>query len=520
MNHLIRKQPNGTYVISDDYIIYQEQHECAKDIIKCLKRKIKSPVVHAQMQQGKSGVAMATIALWKQMHKNQENIRIIYLLHLSDNNLKQQAKDDLNECGWFEDDVEVYHHSEIKNIKIDKKKKTLIIGDEGHVAIGLDKPLHKLYKNLGINIGQPINSWKNKNIDLLIISATPFAHIIYEIQNGKSFQPIHFKKNNHYYGISNINQKRRFLQSDKIVDNRTKSVTPFIIDIINQFKKYVKNKTCIIRLTGPERVELLTDYLKRIKLKYVEFNSEENNISELDKRIKKEPRNSQVIIIRGAMRAGKRLTSTKHIGMVVTSANSKGDTMLQDIGRYCGHEIIDKNGIQYNRRKDDTFPIFCNTNEIQNAIRFYEEDWKNICIPSGRNNKSISEKSKTKKYSIIIPLTTKPTVVEIKNFYSQYAKKPLPQEAETRFKGSNNTANHNTDTISELLRGSIRHTDGFGNITKLEKNKDFEQSWEIAKRREPNWFNEDGSGKFLLILEWNSNNKTKNKLNEDTMLQN
>ena len=39
------------------------------------------------------------------------------------------------------------------------------------------------------------------------------------------------------------------------------------------------------------------------------------------------------------------------------------------------------------------------------------------------------------------------------------------------------------------------------------------KSWEIAKRREPNWFNEDGSGKFLLILEWNSNNKTKNKLN-------
>jgi hypothetical protein len=102
-----------------------------------------------------------------------------------------------------------------------------------------------------------------------------------------------------------------------------------------------------------------------------------------------------VLIIKGSLRAGKTLSTTKDIGLWIEPCGSKTDTMCQAIGRCLGYEMTEEG---YNRKFDDTFPIYCNTDEIDLALSFYKDTNKGI--PSGNNNEST--KKETKKTDFII----------------------------------------------------------------------------------------------------------------------
>ena len=66
---------------------------------------------------------------------------------------------------------------------------------------------------------------------------------------------------------------------------------------------------------------------------------------------------------------------------------------------------------------------------------------------------------------------------------------------------------YKNDAIGELMRGSVRSTEGYCVTYKLARNQRFPESFETAKISHPEWFNEDGTGKFVLCVPLKNNRK-------------
>lgn len=404
--------------------IYEEQENCAIKILNIFNKKQGPPILVAQMQQGKTGVCISVIDRFKQsceaLNKNYE---IIYLINIADNDLKLQTKSRLHQAG-LANKVKILHHSNLKNYKINKDSNLtrLIIIDECHIALGKSnqlnlKPFHEFCKNCGIKYGEHISTWENNNNFVLSVSATPYAHIIVNKISNNCFEPVILDINKNYYSLAQMAIDGRLHKSKPTVYKN--QITEFLRNRISNFSDICDKKGpgyMIIRSrgNGPQIIEKYiknTSPLNNPEVKI--YDSQKDNIEDLDICLSYEPEIPCIIIIRGSLRAGKTLETTKYIHMWIDSPLSKTDATCQVIGRCLGFEMDDSGK---NRKFQDIFPIYCNTKEINDAITFYN---MYQTIPSGNWNKST--KLKNTKRKIILKILPETNKKDIQKNYPKHA---------------------------------------------------------------------------------------------------
>lgn len=388
--------PNPNIDISSkkigELVVYQEQVRCAQKILQVFEAGGGPPLLVAQMQQGKTGTMICVIDQFINNCKtNGITYEVIYLTNVQDNELKNQVKRRLLPTGLLSEIANI-HLSAIQDDKFSINKnvdRRLIIIDECHLALEKNKPFHQFAIKCGFNYGQPINTWENKNNFVLSCSATPYAHIIVTALKDRAFEPITLDISEKYYSLQHLNQSNRIKKSDKVTSKvkNEQQVTTFFKERVKELLELCKIKGpgfMVVRSTsnGPEAIE---KYIKENFKSEIDVHTYEarpvNNIANLDDELSTKIAKPFIAIVRGSMRAGKTLTTTKNIRMWIEPPSSKMDTVAQAIGRCLGYEL--ENGI--NRKFEDTFPVYCNTKEIQVAIDFYN-DYKSV--PSGVGNKT------------------------------------------------------------------------------------------------------------------------------------
>lgn len=377
--------------------IHPEQRQAAAKIMAAFLRG-EHPLLIAQMQQGKTNTVIAAIDLFIQKWKaSGVKLEIIFLNNISDRSLKDQALKRITQAGMAKN-VIVIHHAEINKFQVDTTVvKRLIVVDECHFALGKNKPFHMFLKKLGIQYGENPATWTNKDTYVLSVSATPFASVIKSKIEELAFSPIVLKVNSNYHSLKHMLNVGRLFPSDHVVNSKGE-ITPFFHDRMKEFGWLTKNKPgyMIVRCQG-ENPAILVEYVNarfpHVDVKIIE-SVPVNNIAQLEPMLAEEPANPMVVIIKGCLRAGKTLSTTKHIRMCIEPSRAKTDSMLQSlVGRCCGYEMIGKGNAKRNRRFDDKFPIYCNIEEVKNAVKFFDGVGSGgvYAIPSGRFNSSTTQ---------------------------------------------------------------------------------------------------------------------------------
>lgn len=393
--------------------IHPEQFYCAQNIMKIFEDEEGPPVLIAQMQQGKTGVTIRVIYEFKErMDRNNQTYEIIYLINISDNEIREQTKARMRQAG-LEKYVKTFHLTNINTYNKINVDKRLIIIDECHFAIEKDKTFENfLNKNFDISYGNTrASDWTDKNTYILSVSATPYAHIarneIRELE--KCFTPVALSVSDDYYSLHHLAGKvegfeNRLYPSKPVVKNS--KTTDFFIEKMEDFLKICEKKSngnwknpgfLVVRSSGHD-ANIIKKDIERLypEIPVDNYDRANKNLAALDSRLKEENPIPSVIIIKNALRAGKTLTTTKNIRMWIDPPHSKTDTLTQSIGRSLGFE-----------KCNDKYPIYCNAGKelenIETAIDFYNyfkcapktilETNKNnkvfkAPIPSGINTKS------------------------------------------------------------------------------------------------------------------------------------
>lgn len=380
------------YIIGNEKI-HSEQVQAGDEILGCLGNGIRNPLLVAQPQQGKTGVAIYVLDRFiKDAKARGLSYQAIYLINLSDNELRKQTRLRLRKA-HLDDDVIVIHRNDIDDHEIDTDAdRILIVMDECHYAIDKGSPVHKFLLQHGINYGNPVDTWENDSVSILSISATPFAHSIREATEAGAFHSIPLPMNGNYYSLSQMMEDGRLIQSMPIVAGKRRT-TAFMDAIMTQFLEDCEvhgNGYFVIRQNGT-RSHAIRDHIHRaygndVRVEgYSTNEDDEGDIDELDEALSIEPEKPTVVLIRGTLRAGKTLKTTKHLRGWYESSSAKSDAKLQAL-RPLGYASDDGHS-----KFDDVFPIYCNMKEVQEEIAFYEnllgENGTPI-VPSGIRNKS------------------------------------------------------------------------------------------------------------------------------------
>jgi hypothetical protein len=374
--------------------IYIEAQQAAIDILNEFSEHQVCPLLISHPQQGKTAVQIAVADSFIETCKaNNETYQVILILNMSDTSLLSQTKSRFRESGLV--NIDFYHHPSLNKIPIKDVDKRLIIIDECHFALGKDRPFDMLLKKSGIQYGKPISTWINKNNYVLSVSATPYATVIREqidkVNNTPTFRTITLKQSRYYFSLIDIIRAHRIKSAESLLDKN--NVSQYFKDRFDEFINICNDPSIgkgylIIRAKG-DSCRIVKDFCNKKGIHVETYSSskkDEYTIEELDSNISNPVIRPVVIIIKGALRAGKTLTTTKHIRMWLESESSTSDSIAQVIGRCCGY--ADK---KYNHSKfKDTFNIYCDLLAVEKAAQFYNYDF----VPKGLNNKSNYEEKR------------------------------------------------------------------------------------------------------------------------------
>lgn len=497
--------------------IYPQQIQASKEIMDLFSNRQGPPLLVAQPQGGKTNVVIHVINKFKlNMELRKTSYQIIYLINLSDNEVREQTNKRLLQSG-LTDDVEIFHHSQYKkNIEGKKIKNVdfrLIIVDECHIALGKSKPgqprpFYEAMRLMGINYGSSIDTWENQDNYVLSVSATPYSHIIKEKLSNHSFQPVTLDVTDDYCSIKKMQVDGRLKKSEPLVKDL--QATSFFKNRIEEFvdickpntnKTNWKNLGCLImRLSGRDNKDLIFDFIKNQYpyLTIKEFTSDNKNINQISDYIAFNVPKPLIIVISGSLRAGKTLENRDNIRMWVDSAESKGDTVCQSVGRLCGYATpSEKASGGYPKSK---FPIYCDTEEIQTMIDFYDNGYERI--PSGVQNKETSDKAH---YEIV----TYESLKELKEALALDGQE-LDGKGDTVF-------GHNSQDLADALINKLKRSGKSGPyvIHANKANPNYISSWKKLKKLHPEYI-----GKYCLYVPKTENIECYHgKLSDDIMFE-
>jgi len=372
--------------------VFREQIDAAESIRKEFEANHRSVLIIAQPQQGKTATVAITINDFiKQCEKTGAKYEVIYLINQADNEIKKQSTSRFRKADLI-NDIKIMHHANLKDYSFDNDfdKKRLIIVDEGHMALGKGKPFHNFMNQFHIKYGQPYQTWENKNVFVLTVSATPYAQ---EVQNRISnqldtecFTEVAVKVSEKYFSLKKLIESGRLQQSRGVISKKSKQVSAFFKDIVlPEFLRQCRTNgpgNLVVRVQGDGSVAILKEYLGKEHPEFdvIEFSTKNATpVAELDEHLSEDYPQPTIVIVRGALRAGKTLKTTKFIRGWVDSKSGNSDTVAQSVGRCLGFPSCEHD------KKDDNFLIWCNIKAFKVAAKFYEvhDDRAKRLIPPG-----------------------------------------------------------------------------------------------------------------------------------------
>lgn len=380
--------------------IYPQQDFAADRVMDIFLRGDGPPLLVGECQSGKSGVAISLIQKFMQYCEKsglEECEReILYALNLSDNSLKKQNETRLRKAG-LANKVTIMHHCDYSSHQpLKETKARLIVIDECHLALAasdeFEKPFHEFLKRCGIDYGKPCREWSNKNNFVLSISATPYAQEIQRELDDESFVPVYLENAEMYYSLERMDDDKRIRVVRDLLDGAT--VSPWFKERLVEFRQRCSrtkygNGVMILRVAS-KKEEVIADYIatNHSDMDLKTFDCQKGNIDDLNDFISTPTPGLSIAIVKGSLRAGKTLGTTKYIQMMIDSSQgAKASTVVQGfVGRVLGYPCSDGHS-----KFEDTFPVYCNIQEIPDAIRFYEK-YRNAeadsTIPSSNWNSS------------------------------------------------------------------------------------------------------------------------------------
>jgi hypothetical protein len=371
--------------------IYLNQVNDANEICRRLKfNRHVEYVAHPQL--GKTGVAIAVGAeLMYDAHIKGLSIQIVVPTLKAANQLKQQTKKRLEQAGLFYHgcNVLVAHLADLKNgnISVDPDADiVLIISDETHIGVRPDGLYDKWISKQcpGVYLDKNSDEWDDDGKFLFLgLTATPHYQLVqasfdikYKSNRPKVMEIVFGKKPDSYCGVDDLLNNNRLTNNSAIIDVKNKDFTDnfqnVIDEILDRYSKYGPEHY-VFRFQGKSAstfLDLLRSegfkerYLNGADYNVREFNSKGDNgadpISELNGHLSSPASLMSFNLIRGSMSVGETLDSSEYIGLWFEGAKSNTDTLVQQIGRLCGHG-----------KDKDNFLIYCNLDDTKAEIKTY-----------------------------------------------------------------------------------------------------------------------------------------------------
>ncbi len=337
-------------------------------------------ILGADTQSGKSATAelvghcFRRILVLKGILEEDDAIGIIFMLHISDTNLKSQTDKGLKESfrqiepGILKStlDYKTYATSQMLSNNATSRiettnerftsqykcKKIILISDELQSAMTLGQQISKIYDKLDVN------NTSSSNVYVFGTTATPNRYYAYT--SVKDQIPIYWGDNgDSYYGIQHMYEDGKIKNLGHISDEV----------YADHVKTYLEdNKFIIVRVQNQDAKKQFWIKLQQELGFYIEeFNCNEGNISELNTYLQDPPEFRQektgttkvVIMLKMAGRAGQRFDTFKHVSALFDSF-SGDDAIVQSFpGRACGN--------QPNRREECPV-IFTNLPKVEQYL--------------------------------------------------------------------------------------------------------------------------------------------------------
>ena len=407
--------------------IFDQQIEAAKncfDVFVDNDSLGQSPILLGECQSGKTGSAVVLIKMfinWCEYRGiTKEHREIYFSINSSNNDLLKQLDFRLLQSGLTDEVVHLHHahYKKKKNHLNDNIKARLFIVDECHIALCSDdsrmKPYQHFLHDCGITLGKNKKLWNNQNNFVLQISATPNSQVMLNeiVKDDEPFKFIYLQNSPLYLSVSHMLNRNRVEQSHKLFCSAKEvknQPSPWFKDRMKDFFDATIAKAeygvLILRTTGPQNVFNLKKFIKKHYPDLFEIRdycANNKNISDISLEISTPLSKPLIAIVRGSLREGKTLESTKYIRMVIDSHDTVSSTVVQGLlGRCCGYPSNSHN------RHDDNFKIYCDVEEIWDHVIMLEGLRKGespYSIASSRYNTK-SNNSKQYNYKIsILPL--------------------------------------------------------------------------------------------------------------------
>lgn len=360
-------------------------------------------LLKADMQSGKTGACIFTAHKFREHYKG--DCQILVINNISDITLKNQTRDRFADafpetalCG-VSAEIEILHHANLKNHHINLNKPALVFLDEAHMAQGENRPTDAWFTRLGAPLNSDPQTWSEiakKYLRIVSVSATPFSHDIYG-----GIPTIKHLTDKNCLTIKDMLNNQRFRQSQRLQKLSDGSIN-------KEFLSKIIDKSMIgyhfIRCGDTNEAETLKNYIikdfddvdvpVRVDVAISETSSSVRTMSieDIDSLVQIKPSCYHIILMLGALRAGKTLTTTENIVRWTEKPDSKGDTVAQSL-RMLGHDDPNSG----HNRKNDTFPVDINMREIEVINDYLQAPEGRINkIPSGVNNASSHVAKQTK----------------------------------------------------------------------------------------------------------------------------
>ena len=379
----------NTYTVSKGDVIWPLQEKASIEIANYFYNGIRSVLLMAEMQSGKTGVIQNIIYLvisHPKLVKEMGIKKILIITGMSEIQLRTQLEEDIEKLKILAKrlgiEIIVLSNRGMGSAKRDPEfikrigGNCLVIGDETHYGQNAGMTVHTFCNDvLNISTNGNPERLKKENTYHLSVSATAFSELI-NISNGAFRKVVILQTSPFYYGIRNMFALGKIQQAFNL---KTES---------RQLKKYIqdsytgKDGYILIRSGENAAKQNLQKILKRLpKINFVDFDSKKTGYSSYkgtydinEGFLNIKPKGIQVIFLNGMIRAGKRI-NTDYVLMVHDTATTKNvDTVVQSLlGRCCG----------YNKNKQ--IDIFVNKKAAEKYAKHVEDNFSFETTPKGKN---------------------------------------------------------------------------------------------------------------------------------------
>jgi len=341
----------------------------------------------ACMQSGKTGAA---IHLCEKLYP--DGFKFLFF-GPSDNALKNQTLDRLRKHPKVSMNLlgsKVWHAADIYSRGVaydelcrhigDAKKlglKVLVIFDEAHIGIGAksQEDMQKIPEFLrDVCESLPGSEDADKNIHMLLVSATPFTYDVFQNEWGK-FSEVYLESGTNYVGLKELMLDARLLphikrdipqhiKGKERKKYKTEQNRIFVKRLAELIKTYASKGYFVTRCTVSSEEGLFREACREAGVKLEVFESRSRNILEFEKTLWEPPSEPTVLLVKRSYKQGKTLC-LDHIAAWYENDTRSGRhdaDMAQSVGRVLG----------YHKDKAHEFPIFCDVESIENMAEYYE----------------------------------------------------------------------------------------------------------------------------------------------------